>query len=518
MAVEPTAAEPRVRLGRRYALALTATGVCWVALVAALVYLVFSRTSWIQQADAAHIREWLDESRVFRKTLPDLVGEYIGLRDKYSGAEPEVEVKAQEIREQLRVMAVPPQEYYGYLPLFPDVYRLEVRFPGRDWPPLGWESLVPRPRQQNQTKVDVLEYPLAQAGGRAVVRCEYRLHAFNQRQRESAERQQQQLFAIGLGFVAILPVVVLGYFSLQRERKREQQRLLAQGQAEHAGRVALQEKVARQDAERTALEMKSQLYASIGIMAGSYAHNIKNLLVRPNDLLARCADADGISSHQRVMLGEVRETLGTVTERLQQILRTVRRDPSRAELSRLDLNDLVRETARTWADLANEKWKLTLICKPAKTPLTIEGDVSHLQQAIENLLFNARDATFEMRNHLRDEARLKPGLSADERRKALLDAAAWKGRVELTVRRDGDAAVLGVTDNGIGMTPEVLEKCTQTHFTTKRDNALYEGYNAGMGLGLSFTVVVLEHHGARLAIDSEPLKGTTFRVRFPLAG
>ena len=38
---------------------------------------------------------------------------------------------------------------------------------------------------------------------------------------------------------------------------------------------------------RAALEMKSQLYASIGIMAGSYAHNIKNLLVRPNDLLAR---------------------------------------------------------------------------------------------------------------------------------------------------------------------------------------------------------------------------------------
>ena len=41
--------------------------------------------------------------------------------------------------------------------------------------------------------------------------------------------------------------------------------------------------------------MKSQLYASIGIMAGSYAHNIKNLLVRPNDLLARCLEADGLS-------------------------------------------------------------------------------------------------------------------------------------------------------------------------------------------------------------------------------
>ena len=39
------------------------------------------------------------------------------------------------------------------------------------------------------------------------------------------------------------------------------------------------------------------------------------------------------------MLHEVQATLGTVTERLQQILRTVRRDPSKAELTRLDLND-----------------------------------------------------------------------------------------------------------------------------------------------------------------------------------
>ncbi len=46
------------------------------------------------------------------------------------------------------------------------------------------------------------------------------------------------------------------------------------------------------EAEKSALELKSQLYASIGIMAGSYAHNIKNLLVRPNDLLARCIESE----------------------------------------------------------------------------------------------------------------------------------------------------------------------------------------------------------------------------------
>jgi signal transduction histidine kinase len=521
MPVDPNPSpEPRVQLGGRYALALAATVACWAALVAALVYLVFSRTSLLQQADAAHVQEWLDESRVFRKTLPDLVGDYVSLKDKYpsSSNDPEeVTNKAEEIREQLKVMAGPTQVYQGYLPLFPDVYRLEVAFPGQGWTPLTWQSTTPPPRQQNETKVAVLEYSLPQTGGRALIRCAYRLHAFNQLQREAADRQQQQLLAIGIGFLAILPVIGLGYWSLQRERRRELQKVQAQRQAEHAGAVALQEKVARQDAERTALEMKSQLYASIGIMAGSYAHNIKNLLVRPNDLLARCADADGIPPPQRTMLGEVRDTLGTVTERLQQILRTVRRDPSRTELTRLDLNDLLAETARTWQDLAREKWKVTLTCTQATEPLPIDGDVSHLQQAIENLLFNARDATFEMRNHLRDEARRHANMPTDDRRKALIDAAGWRGKVDLRASRDGNFAVLEVTDNGIGMSTEVRERCTQTHFTTKRDNALYEGYNAGMGLGLSFTVVVLEHHRAELEIDTMPLKGTTFRVRFPVA-
>ena len=87
----------------------------------------------------------------------------------------------------------------------------------------------------------------------------------------------------------------------------------------------------------------------------------------------------------------------------------------------------------------------------------------------------------------------------------------------MRLARDGDRAVLEVRDNGIGMTEEVRRNCLKTHFTTKRDNALYEGYSAGMGLGLSFVAMVLEHHGAELEIESAPLRGTTFRVRFPLA-
>jgi signal transduction histidine kinase len=122
-----------------------------------------------------------------------------------------------------------------------------------------------------------------------------------------------------------------------------------------------------------------------------------------------------------------------------------------------------------------------------------------------------------MRNHLREQARRAADLTPDQRRQALIDAAAWRGSVRLCTRRQGDRAILEVRDNGIGMSDEVRRRCTETHFSTKRDNALYEGYTAGMGLGLSFVTVILDHHRAQLEIESAPLAGACFRVCFPLA-
>ena len=184
--------------------------------------------------------------------------------------------------------------------------------------------------------------------------------------------------------------------------RRDRQRELRVNEAE---RLRLAEELRRQEAEqqrrdveRQNLELRSQIFANIGIMAGSYAHNIKNLLVRPNDLLRRCLDEKLGPEEQEHLLSEVKQTLATVTDRLQQILQTVRRDPGKVEKVRIDLNQMAREMWQSWEELARDKWKMTLETElQSPEPLWIEGDYSHLQQALENLLFNARDATFEMR-------------------------------------------------------------------------------------------------------------------------
>ncbi len=523
----------------RYLRGLAAPVLLWGLFVAVLVEPL---QSWLQgdaKYDDAALREWIEEARVFRDTLPEMVHNYLTDLDEARASDPSSDptkdplllLKAGNLQEHLQALAIPPTKMYpGQLPLFPIIYRLELHFAVHPTaPPLTivWDSDLPRrPSQYRQ-----LHHPL---DARAWLDVQYQLHAYNKRQRN------EQAITERLRWVSVLAVastvVAFLWIYLVQHRERERQRTVGQRQIDQAQRRVLEEELRRQEAEhlhqeaehklleqrlatqaaeRQALELKSQMYASIGIMAGSYAHNIKNLLVRPNDLLRRCLEGNALTPEQAHLLQEVRQTLGTVTERLQQILHTIRRDPSRPELVRLDLNTVARDLERTWGDLAREKWKLTLTAEISDTALWIEGDPSHLQQAVENLLFNARDATFEMRNHLRDQARHQDNLGSSERRQALISAAAWKGRVVLRTSRHGDRAVLEVQDNGIGMSEDVRRRCTETHFSTKRDNAMYEGHSTGMGLGLSFVLAILQHHQARLEIVSEPLRGALFRASFP---
>jgi signal transduction histidine kinase len=92
-----------------------------------------------------------------------------------------------------------------------------------------------------------------------------------------------------------------------------------------------------------------------------------------------------------------------------------------------------------------------------------------------------------------------------------LQAMDHKGKLTLGLRRDGDNALVSVTDTGCGMTPEVRARIFDAFFTTKPAGE-------GTGLGLDIVRKIIEKHGGRIDVDSEVGQGSTFTVSLPIAG
>jgi signal transduction histidine kinase len=138
------------------------------------------------------------------------------------------------------------------------------------------------------------------------------------------------------------------------------------------------------------------------------------------------------------------------------------------------------ETARPAIDSHRHSLELDL---PDEL-ISVEGDKTRLVQVIANILHNA--AKF-----------MDPG-----------------GRIRLRVWREGQNAVIQISDTGIGIAPELLptifELFTQVHSKSERAQG-------GLGIGLALVRRLTEMHGGSVTAESEgPGRGATFNVRLPM--
>lgn len=83
------------------------------------------------------------------------------------------------------------------------------------------------------------------------------------------------------------------------------------------------------------------------------------------------------------------------------------------------------------------------------------------------------------------------------------------GEVRIRTRRDGEMAVVTISDTGCGINPENLKRIFDPFFTTKP-------VGEGTGLGLSVTYSIIERHGGNIGVQSKPGEGTTFTVAIPV--
>jgi PAS domain S-box-containing protein len=131
---------------------------------------------------------------------------------------------------------------------------------------------------------------------------------------------------------------------------------------------------------------------------------------------------------------------------------------------------------------------VTMRLRGADGPLPVLGSAGRLEQAVMNLLGNARDAVLERR-------RREP------------DAPAW---VEVTLAEQAGAVVVEVRDSGIGIPDSVADAIFDPFFTTKDPGR-------GIGLGLPFAASAARAMGGRLEAWNRPGGGASFRLELPLA-
>ena len=235
---------------------------------------------------------------------------------------------------------------------------------------------------------------------------------------------------------------------------------------------------------------QSQKLDAIGQLTGGVAHDFNNLLTGISGSLeilqTRLARGQFTDVDRFISAAQgASKRAAALTHRLLAFSRRQTLDPKPTNANRLieGMEDLVRRTVGPSIEvetvLAEDLW-ITLC------------DASQLENSVLNLCINARDAmpdggklTIETANTSLD------GRAAREK-----DMAA------------GQYVMVCVTDTGIGMAPDVIERAFDPFYTTKP-------MGQGTGLGLSMTYGFAKQSGGQVRIYSEVSKGTTMRIFLP---
>jgi signal transduction histidine kinase len=223
--------------------------------------------------------------------------------------------------------------------------------------------------------------------------------------------------------------------------------------------------------------------SSVGTLAAGVAHEINNPLtfvVANVDFLAENMPA-GVSADVKSALAEAKEGARRV-QHIVRSLKTFSRTGERDERVALDLVGPLDAALHMASSEIRQRARLVRELRPVPCVL---GSEVQLGQVFLNLLVNAAQA-------------IAPG-------------AVGNNQVRVSSWTDDDgSAVVEVSDTGCGMSEETRARLFVPFFTTK-------AVGAGTGLGLSIAQGIVHAHGGKITVESEPGRGTSFRVILPAA-
>jgi PAS domain S-box-containing protein len=247
--------------------------------------------------------------------------------------------------------------------------------------------------------------------------------------------------------------------------------------------------------------LQAQKMQSIGTLAGGVAHEFNNLLAGINGyayLGLREPDAGPTLREFLQNIVDLSERAATLTRQLLAFARKPALSRRRQPIA-----DLVRNTADLIMRTLHKELALEMPTDEAAATLLVEADANQLQQAIVNLVLNARDALAD-RESPDEETPAQPAMLMRLRHVVVHhEVVAFPQHVP-----PGDYVVLEVEDRGAGMPAQVLTQALDPFFTTK-------DVGQGTGLGLPMVFGIVQGHHGFLTIDSTAGRGTRVAIYLP---
>ena len=250
--------------------------------------------------------------------------------------------------------------------------------------------------------------------------------------------------------------------------------------------------IIRDSTERKQMEerlLQAQKMEVVGRLAGGIAHDFNNILTAMTGYATFALEALPPGDPVRADVEQVIQSAQRAANLTRQLLAFSRRQIIEQRV--INLNDLILNLDKMLRRLIGEDVELVTILGEGLA--RVKADPGQIEQAIVNLAVNARDA-------MPDGGKL-----ILETANAALDAEHARRHPGM---EPGDYVMLAVTDTGVGMTDEVKAHLFEPFFTTKEPGK-------GTGLGLATVYGIVKQHGGNIYCESEPGKGTTFRIYLP---
>ena len=249
-------------------------------------------------------------------------------------------------------------------------------------------------------------------------------------------------------------------------------------------RLSLHRRLANQQQEKDELQSRIaqlQVLANIGTASYMIAHEMNNLLTPVSTYAALALkNPDDKALVEKVLQKTVRncERASKIMESMLALANGEKQQKKSVQLAAL-IEDIFGCLCRDFG-----KDGITVEIQIPQG-LSVRAVPVQIQQVLMNLILNARDA-------------MLPG----------------GGILSIKAEEKADAVCIEVSDTGCGIEPADLKNIFESFFTTKTGENSPSRYS-GAGLGLAFCKRVIDVHNGLISVESEPARGSTFKISLP---